>query len=100
MTNPRKFICMKYKDLSSFLGEKTSKKRGTPKNEGKSRDVYENKRLKKWPLGSLEMLMKTHGLYVFSVDVAENKCGYTLESGARCQAPGARYQVPGVRCKV
>jgi hypothetical protein len=56
-------MSLKYKDLVHFRGvQEDREKKGDPKNEGMSNDVYENKG-QKIPLCELEiMLVKTKDL--------------------------------------
>jgi hypothetical protein len=69
----QKLNLFKYNMLQAFLGPGRRKKRGDPKYEGKSKDVYENKGRKKSREISLEMLLKNKVVTRFSRDVYENK---------------------------
>jgi hypothetical protein len=64
---------LKYNVLSCSSGARRAKTRGTPKNEGESAEVCENKGQEKIPQGRLEMLLKTKCLSVSSGKVDEKK---------------------------
>ena len=56
-------MLLKYKDLIDFGGvQEGSEKKGAPKNEGMSNDVYENKGQKNRHFGLETMLLKTNKL--------------------------------------
>ena len=60
-----KLNSLKYKVLFDSLRVKSAEKTGTPKNEGESAEVYENKRQEKPSRESLKMLVKTSDLSRF-----------------------------------
>jgi hypothetical protein len=68
-----KTIPLKNNGLFRFRGESGMGEGGAPKNEGISKDIYENKGQKKSARECLEMLFKTHDLRRSSGDVVENK---------------------------
>ncbi len=60
-----KFAFLQHKDLGRIDEGRVQKKRGAPKNEGISNDVYENKGRKKGLPLPVNMLLKTSNLYSF-----------------------------------
>ena len=66
-------ISLKYKELFHSSAAEEGKKRVTPRNEGISSDVYENKRQRKSRLGCLEMSLKNKHVTRISGDVHENR---------------------------
>ena len=65
------------------------RRKGGPKNEGISRDVYENKGPEIWFLECLEMLMKTNHLWVRLEMLLKTNI---LRSEVTLQNTGARFQ--------
>ena len=63
--NLDKRCSLKYKDLAISGGQETAEKRGSPKNEGISDDVYENKWQKNLYSGPVQKLQKTSKLFIF-----------------------------------
>ena len=63
-------------EKEGVMGEEKSKKGGTPRNEGISDDIYENKGRKKEGWESPTIVLKTIILYLLSEDVDENKWTY------------------------
>ena len=59
-------------ETKGFNFDKAMKKRGAPKNEGKSNDVYENKGQEFRPFELETILLKTQHLWISSNDVYEN----------------------------
>ena len=60
-----KSMLLKHIELVGSRGGEKTKKRGTPRNEGISRDVDENKGQKKLCCKRLEVLLKTIKLWIF-----------------------------------
>ena len=57
-------MSLQVNELFRFPGAPGAGKKGGPKNEGISRDMYENKGPEIWFLECLEMSMKTNHLWV------------------------------------
>jgi hypothetical protein len=65
---------LKINELNAATGPQ---EKGTPKNEGESGDIYENKRPEKLTLAGSEMFMKNKVVTHTSLYVYENTCGCT-----------------------
>ncbi len=71
--NLEKRCSLKYKDLALSEGLETAGKRGSPKNEGTSNDVYENKDQKNLLPGPVQKLQKTRKLLISVKMLLKNK---------------------------
>jgi hypothetical protein len=71
--NLDKRCSLKYKDLAISGGQETAEKRGSPKNEGISDDVYENKGKKNLYSGPVQKLQKTSKLFISVKMLLKNK---------------------------